>query len=149
VQPVELDAFLAEVRSAGAALFEGGQLQLELELGAQGARVAVDRSELQRVFVNLLQNSAQAAGRQVVVRIASSVADGRAEVRVRDDGPGIPDAVRARLFEPYFTTRTAGTGLGLAICRRIVEQCGGAIRLESTGSSGTVFCIELPLLPAA
>jgi len=149
VQPTALDDFLAEVRSAAAALFEGGQLQLELELGAPGARVAVDRSELQRVFVNLLQNAAQAAaGRQVVVRIASSAADSRAEVRVRDDGPGIPDAVRARLFEPYFTTRTAGTGLGLAICRRIVEQCGGAIRLESTGASGTVFCIELPLLPA-
>jgi signal transduction histidine kinase len=65
-------------------------------------------------------------------------------VRVADDGPGIPGEVQARLFEPYFTTKSAGTGLGLAICRRIVEAHGGTVRLEATGSGGSVFAVTLP-----
>lgn len=148
VESVELDSLVGEVRTAAVALFEAGQLQLSVELHAPGARVQVDRRELQRVFVNLLQNAAQAAGGKVAVRMDTSVVGGRARIMVRDDGPGIPQEVQARLFEPYFTTKTSGTGLGLAICRRIVEQCGGAIRLESTGASGSAFCIELPLSSA-
>jgi nitrogen fixation/metabolism regulation signal transduction histidine kinase len=148
VESVELDSLVGEVRTAAVALFEAGQLQLSVELHAPGARVQVDRRELQRVFVNLLQNAAQAAGGKVAVRMDTSVVGGRARIVVRDDGPGIPQEVQARLFEPYFTTKTSGTGLGLAICRRIVEQCGGAIRLESTGASGSAFCIELPLSSA-
>jgi nitrogen fixation/metabolism regulation signal transduction histidine kinase len=147
LQEVPLDSFLGDVRAVVADLFEAGRLRLDLQLQAPGARVLVDRRELQRVFVNLLQNAAQAAPAGVVVQVGSSVEDSRGVVRVADDGPGIPEAARARLFEPYFTTRTAGTGLGLAICRRIVEAHGGVIRLESTGPGGTAFRIELPLAP--
>ncbi|GDY02224.1 hypothetical protein LBMAG49_15530 [Planctomycetota bacterium] len=149
VERVVLDEFLADVRSASAALFEAGQLKLEFSPSATVACVAVDRRELQRVFLNLLQNASQAASGKVQVRIATTVVGARAEIRVTDDGPGISAAAQERLFEPYFTTKTSGTGLGLAICRRILEQCGGAIRLESTAASGTVFCIELPVLSLA
>ena len=148
VESIELDSLVADVRTAATALFEAGQVQVSVVLGAPGARVQVDRRELQRVFVNLLQNAAQAAGGKVAVWIETTMAAGRARILVHDDGPGIPQDVQARLFEPYFTTKTSGTGLGLAICRRIVEQCGGAIRLEATGASGSVFCIELPVSSA-
>jgi signal transduction histidine kinase len=143
-QPVRLDELLAEVRTACAALFEGSVLRLELLPGAPAALVAVDRRELGRVFVNLVQNAVQAAPGGVRVTLTSVCDDGTATVRVADDGPGIPGEVQARLFEPYFTTKTAGTGLGLAICRRIVEAHGGTVRLETTGSGGSVFAVTLP-----
>ncbi len=140
-----LDAFLQQVRGAAVALFEADRLSLTLELGAAAATVRVDRRELQRVFVNLLQNAVQARPAGVAVTIRSQVEPGHAVVRVVDDGPGIADGARARLFDPYFTTKTAGTGLGLAICRRILEGHGGTIGLEATGASGSTFRIELPL----
>jgi signal transduction histidine kinase len=66
-------------------------------------------------------------------------------LRVRDDGPGIPEAARGRLFEPYFTTKSSGTGLGLAICRRLVEAHGGTIRLVASRPGHTEFQVDLPL----
>ena len=142
-EEVELDAFLDEVRLGVSALFEAGSLRLGLDLAAEGARVRVDRPELQRVFVNLLKNAVQAAPGGVQVTISSRADADRCVVRIADDGPGVPESVREKLFEPYFTTKTAGTGLGLAICRRIVDAHGGSIELESSSSAGSVFRIEL------
>jgi len=65
-------------------------------------------------------------------------------VTVVDDGPGVPDDVRDKLFDPYFTTKSSGTGLGLAICRRLIEAHGGLIRLVATKPGETEFALELP-----
>ena len=67
-----------------------------------------------------------------------------AVIQVTDNGPGVAEAARHRLFEPYFTTKSSGTGLGLAICRRLVEAHGGAIRLLHSGPAGTAFEVALP-----
>jgi signal transduction histidine kinase len=64
---------------------------------------------------------------------------------VRDNGVGIEPDVRARVFEPYFSTRAAGTGLGLAIARKVVEDHGGTIALESAPGEGTEVTIQLPI----
>jgi signal transduction histidine kinase len=66
------------------------------------------------------------------------------EFRVADTGPGVAEADRPRLFEPFFTTRPEGTGLGLALCREIVLGHGGRIDLESSGPDGSVFLVVLP-----
>ncbi|MBK8099893.1 MAG: sensor histidine kinase [Planctomycetes bacterium] len=146
VETVALDALVAEVHAAGAALFSAGALHLEHQPGATGVFVAVDRTELARVFVNLLQNAVQAmAPAPAMVQLRTGVRGERAFVTIIDAGPGIPDAVRGRLFEPYFTTKTAGTGLGLAICRRVVEANGGTIQLARSAPGHTEFVIELPL----
>lgn len=143
--PVLLDDWLAELRVQCAGLFAGRPLEVVLEPGAPGARVAVDKQALARVFANLLQNAADAAPGGARATLRSAVVDGRAVVTVVDDGPGVPEAVRTRLFEPYFTTKSSGTGLGLAICRRLVEAHGGTIRLVATGPGRTEFAIALPL----
>ena len=69
--------------------------------------------------------------------------------RVADNGPGIPEDVQSKLFEPYFTTKTSGTGLGLAICRRILAAHGGGITLESSIPGATVFKMTLPVVSGA
>ena len=75
-------------------------------------------------------------------------ADGNVELRVSDDGPGVPDAIAERIFEPFFSTKEAGegTGLGLAISRSIAEAHGGKLTLERTASPGATFVLTLPPL---
>lgn len=143
---VRLDDWLAELQTHCAGLFAGRPLDLRVVFGAGVARVAVDSSALARVFVNLLQNAIEAAPGGVTVTIASTVRATTAVVQVTDDGPGVAEAARHRLFEPYFTTKSSGTGLGLAICRRLVEAHGGTIRLVHSGPSGTAFEVALPLV---
>lgn len=142
--PVRIDEWLEQLRDQCAGLFAGKPLRLDLRTGAGDAKVALDGNAMSRVFVNLLQNALEAAPLGAHVVITSSASVGRVGVEVTDDGPGVPDAVRARLFEPYFTTKSSGTGLGLAICRRLVEAHGGSIRIVRTDSRGTSFAIELP-----
>ena len=74
----------------------------------------------------------------------------RVELELRDSGVGIPPEVQARLFEPYFTTRSTGTGLGLAIARRVIEDLGGQIEItNATPGPGAVVHLWLPLAPKA
>ena len=118
---------------------------LRFERGAGDAMVRADRGELRRALLNLVQNALEAAGPagHVVVATARGLRGG-VDFRVIDDGPGIPASDRRRLFEPYFTTRSAGTGLGLAIARRIVEAHGGRIGLVAAEPGRTEFLISLP-----
>jgi two-component system NtrC family sensor kinase len=127
-----------------------GDLVLEPNLpGIEGSP-----NQLQQVFVNLVNNAAQAiaaAGREgtVTVRVRPWL-DGVA-VDVTDDGPGIPADLHARVFEPFFTTKDEGegTGLGLAICQGIVKEHGGRITVRSAPGEGATFTVELPGARAA
>jgi signal transduction histidine kinase len=142
---VAADAWLLGLREQCAGLFAGKAVVVECTTAAGDANVAIDGKAMARVFVNLLQNAHEAAPDGVRVHFASRHEGQRVVVTVADDGPGIPDAVRSRLFEPYFTTKSSGTGLGLAICRRLVEAHGGTLRLVQTGPGATVFAVELPV----
>ncbi len=146
-QEVAVAAWLEQLREQLAGLFAGKPIALELTVAADvaGARVAIDGKALARVFVNLVQNAHEAASAGVRIRLAASRVGDRVAVVVQDDGPGVPEPVRSRLFEPYFTTKTSGTGLGLAICRRLAEAHGGSIRMDRSGPGETVFVLELPL----
>jgi len=111
--------------------------------------VEVDPNQMQQVFVNLLNNAAQAiatTGEPGHITVtARRWLDGLA-VLVSDDGPGIPADVRDRIFEPFFTTKPEGrgTGLGLSICQGIVREHGGRITVENAPGQGTTFSVELP-----
>lgn len=111
--------------------------------------VVVDRNQIQQVFVNIINNAAQAiftthAGGQITIS-AKRWLEGVA-VTVEDDGPGIPDGVRDRIFEPFFTTKPEGegTGLGLSICQGIIMEHGGRITFSPRDDGGSSFRIELP-----
>jgi len=125
------------------------RLELTVALGPE-LTVVAEPEALMQVFLNLLLNAAevvpQPAG-HVVVRCRQDGA--HAVVEVEDDGPGIPPAVAARLFEPFFTTRPEGTGLGLAISRDVVRRQGGDLTFEDAPTGGARFLVKLPLLEQA
>jgi len=154
IQRFVADELLAELFDGVNTMVTSSEVHLEFEPGADGATIEGDRHELHRVFLNLVSNAVDAGRGRVRLHWSSARgvgADGRpiVIVEVSDDGPGISEEAQARLFEPYFTTKSSGTGLGLAICRRIVEAHGGSIRLASTEPGRTVFRLEFPERGAA
>jgi two-component system sensor histidine kinase HydH len=122
--------------------------QVEVDAAGAPSRFRLDAPKLERVLGNLLDNAAQAApGATVEARVHG---DARQLVfEVRDHGPGVPPEERARIFEPFHTTRTRGTGLGLAVTRRIVEQHGGTIEVLEAAGGGACFRVTLPPDPAS
>lgn len=113
-------------------------------LAAGGAAVAGVPDRLRQVLLNLVLNALQAMpdGGKLVVRTAAR--GGRMEVAVEDTGPGIPDGVRERVLDPFFSTRPGRMGLGLSISREIVEEHGGALRIEARPGGGTAVRFDLP-----
>jgi signal transduction histidine kinase len=107
-------------------------------------RVAADRAQFRRVIVNLVQNAVQAQDGAGAVRVSASRQDSRVIVRVDDEGPGIVEEIRERVFEPFFTTRQQGSGLGLSIARDLVERNGGSLSLEPRVPKGVSVVSSWP-----
>jgi signal transduction histidine kinase len=115
-----------------------------------------DRMLLRNVLANLVENAvqaAEAAGRKPEIRVAvaESVADRGARLTVDDNGPGVPEDARERIFDPYVTTKANGTGLGLAIVRKIVIDHGGDVHVDGQASplGGARFVVTLPTVDGA
>jgi signal transduction histidine kinase len=108
--------------------------------------VMADEEALRRVFVNLMANAAQASPPHaaIVVRVAAAQ-PGEVEVRVLDEGPGLPEEIIERVFDPFFTTKESGTGLGLTIAHRLVEAQGGRLAARNRPEGGAEFAVALPI----
>ena len=112
------------------------------------AAVLIDRVQVQQVLFNLLRNGIEAMqdqpDREIVVTAGARDGD-MVEVSVADSGPGLPTAVRDRLFEPFVTTKPDGMGVGLSVCRTIVEAHGGRLWEEAPATGGSLFRFTLPV----
>jgi signal transduction histidine kinase len=143
-EPVRLDALVEEVCARCGPLLDAGQNRLALSL-EPGVLTEVDASRLDQVLVNLLGNAARhARGARIEVSLWTTPEE--TCLRIQDDGPGIPEAVRSRLFEPFARAPGAapGLGLGLYISREIVEAHGGRITMTTARGEGTAFTVHLP-----
>lgn len=124
-------------------------IEVQLLLPATLPSVVVDRVQIEQVLINLLRNaidallSSDTSRRKIIV--AADIAKTVVEITVFDTGPGIPEEVRSRIFEPFATTKPTGMGLGLSISRSIVEAQGGHLRLVATSETGTGFAFDLPI----
>ena len=116
-----------------------------------GVRVHADAEQVKRAVVNLMKNGVQAMGEGGTLTVrARHVGDlgDHVALEVEDTGPGVPDDVRRRLFEPFFTTRERGFGLGLAIVQKTAETNAGHVEVESEPGRGTTFRLVLPAVRA-
>jgi signal transduction histidine kinase len=111
----------------------------------EGSNVVLsgDRTALRQVIANLFRNSAEAANGVVRVDVSAMVTDGIAQIRLKDNGPGIPSEALEKIFIPFYTTKPSGTGLGLALVHRIVTDHGGKVTVVS-GQEGSTFILSLP-----
>ncbi|MGQ9654872.1 MAG: sensor histidine kinase [Thermodesulfobacteriota bacterium] len=132
------------------ALYRGSHphVEIQFEAGEEMEDVPLDRDQFQRVLINLINNALavvpEGNGR-IQIRTAFNKRLRVARLEVADNGPGVPPEDKARLFEPYFSTKKSGTGLGLTIVRSIVHDHRGYIRVLDNEPRGTRFVVELPL----
>ena len=157
-EPADLRAFLMELQQeAGlsgeylaqmAGLADPRAIELEFSLPEKPARVRLDRQLMRRVFINLIQNAVQACAAQpkphVVVQLQQR--ESVFEVLVDDNGPGVPREMRARVFEPYMTTRDRGTGLGLAIVKKVALEHGANIEMLESPLGGARVRLSIPAI---
>ena len=120
-------------------------IQMKLELADQPIVLQADPEQLRQVLLNLMLNAFDAVGTHGTVVLQTESAPQAAILRVKDTGPGISDALRSKLFEPFVSSKAAGTGLGLTICKRIVEEHGGMIAAENLPGGGACFTVTLPI----
>ncbi|PZR14428.1 MAG: hypothetical protein DI536_10235 [Archangium gephyra] len=122
-------------------------VELKLELRPELPEPPAERDRLRQVFVNLLQNGVEAIprGRAGTVRVTADVEGRQLAVKIQDDGVGMDEKTRARVFEPLFTTKKDGTGLGLAIVESLVKQHGGVLSVNTAPGQGATFTVRLPL----
>jgi PAS domain S-box-containing protein len=140
-------------RSLEAVSSFAAQEGIRLESSSTSGEVWGDGDRLVQVLVNLLSNAVKFSPRGGVIRLSAASGDGFAEVRVADQGRGIPASFREAIFERFRQVEASdarqkgGSGLGLAICKAIIEQHGGSIGVESEEGRGSVFWLKLPVSP--
>ena len=140
---------VAPLRLVDEALALLPRLDLPIEIHAETEplpELQIDAGQARQLLANLMSNALEATrGHGAKVRVELAVLPGEVlRVRVEDEGRGIPDEVRERLFEPLFSTRSTGIGLGLALCLRIVEKHGGTIAASNRPEGGARFEVHLP-----
>ena len=157
-EPVDIDLY--RLIADQVALFDDKD-NIDIEfIGLKDAVVSGPKPQLTRVIVNLLTNAVQAVENQqheevgsgkdatrgrINVSLRNSSREGFYDIVVEDNGPGVRDENRARLFTPNFTTKSGGTGLGLAICKNILERCGGEIFYSRAFTlGGASFTVRFP-----
>ncbi|MHC2017264.1 sensor histidine kinase [Methylobacterium sp. CM6247] len=149
-EPVPLADILANSLELVDARAKAAGIALLAETPPPGLCVPGDGPRLEQVVVNLLQNALDASAGSTDPRVSILVRDvpeNRVAIEVRDTGPGLPEAIRAQLFDAFFTTKSDGLGLGLAIARGIVEDCGGSLNALDDPAGGAVFRMELAKAP--
>jgi two-component system nitrogen regulation sensor histidine kinase NtrY len=139
---------LNEIIEETLALFQGFQKQVHFEFVPSELPILnVDRDQMKRVMINLIKNSLAAIenGGEIKIQTSYNPQLQTVHLEVSDNGCGIPDEDKERIFEPYVSTKKSGTGLGLTIVNAIISDHNGYIRVRDNKPKGTIFLIELPV----
>jgi two-component system, NtrC family, nitrogen regulation sensor histidine kinase NtrY len=122
------------------------QVNIDSDLYPSTLLINADKTQINRLFTNLLQNAVQSVPdyRQIKIQIKSELNDQKVVISIKDNGNGIQASMINKIFTPNFTTKTSGTGLGLAMCKGIVETLNGRIWFETKEGEWTCFFVEIP-----
>lgn len=130
-------------------LFEQSEnVEFIYEKVLKSSKIHADPEQIGRVFTNIIKNAIQSipSDHDGVIEVFYEIKDKEAIIAIKDNGTGMSDEVRSKIFVPSFSTKNSGMGLGLAISKKIIENCGGRIAFISTKGKGSTFTIHLPLL---
>jgi signal transduction histidine kinase len=152
LKPCPISPFLNKIRREAEAMIGDRDIQLTFHMeNMEEVVLQADTLQLHRTIINLLGNAMDAVSpKSGAVTLKTTLRSHVVQIEVADNGPGIPEELLEKIFEPYFTTKEEGkgTGLGLYISQRIVERHGGALMVQNApGGGGAVFQIELPFEP--
>ena len=139
---------LHEVIRQVAMLYENdSNVLMGWDMSTEPVYIEADKTQINRLFTNLLQNACEASveNTSVEITIGEEIKPSSIIIRISDKGSGIPENLHDHIFVPNFTTKSSGTGLGLAMCRDIVEKANGTIWFETVNGEGTTFFIQLPI----
>lgn len=147
--PIDLNSLLRRIADATAPMLESRQIKLNLLLQEQLPLIAGETDHLQQIFVNLINNALDAMPVSGELSIKTAAQDGAGvTVEIEDTGCGMTEEVRARIFDPLYTTKGRGTGLGLVIVNQLVSEHNGRIEVESTPGHGARFKLYFPAIAA-
>jgi signal transduction histidine kinase len=120
------------------------RIEVAFKPGPQTLLIAVNKGQIQQVILNLILNAVAVMPDGGRIAISTESKDGEAFFRIEDNGPGMPEAAKAKIFESFLTHRAEGTGLGLSISKQILRAHRGDILLEYSSPEGTAFSFKLP-----
>jgi two-component system sensor histidine kinase HydH len=140
-----LAPIVATILQRNQAQLDACQVQAVVHISEELPELELDEQRLEQVFGNLIDNAVQAMVQGGQITISATARNSQVIIRVTDSGPGIASNLLARIFDPFYTTKTKGTGLGLSVARRIIEAHKGTIAVESQSGQGTSFIISLPV----
>jgi len=144
IQKVDLENLLQDLKETYGHTLKGRDIALSFNNQVRET-VHFDENKIRRVMLNLLKNASEAISDQGCIQINATLQAGWLQISIVDDGPGIPEHIRERLFEPFVTEgKSHGTGLGLAICRKIVNEHRGRLEYQPNQPHGTRFDIRIP-----
>jgi PAS domain S-box-containing protein len=143
-EPVHVGKLVDDVLELQREALQARNVVLERDIATDGCVAIGDHAKLKQVVLNIVVNALEAmrSGGSLTARVHAP--GDKVIVEIGDTGPGIEPQVLARIFDPFFTTKEAGTGLGLSIVRKIVDQHGGDVRVESERGKGTRVIVEIP-----
>jgi signal transduction histidine kinase len=152
-RPVELQLVETDLRSlVEQAAFmakpdcERQGVHLETEIAAEPLPAKVDIDLVKQALLNIVINGAQAMENGGTLTLRALRSDGEAQLEIQDTGPGIPPAIRDKIFNLYFTTKKSGSGIGLAMTYRILQLHNGSVHFDTRSGEGTTFYLNLPLV---
>ena len=146
LHPENVNAIMEEAVRFFAPEIEDRDIVVEQELRSDLPLLELDRDQMKQVFYNVIKNSFEAMKRRGILRIRTDMEATHVIISFTDTGGGMSAESLSRVFEPYFTTKSAGSGLGLLIVRRIVREHGGELAIESNEGKGLTLTIRLPYL---
>ncbi|MDQ3014194.1 MAG: ATP-binding protein, partial [Acidobacteriota bacterium] len=147
LDPVDLNALLRRIFEVTAPTLAARQVELATDFHESLPPVSGDGEQLQQVFINLINNSLDAMPHGGWLSFSTTIAGDQIIVRCRDNGEGITEEAKPRIFDPLFTTKLhgRGSGLGLTVVQQIIREHSGSIAVTSEDGQGTEFQIHLPM----